>query len=247
MTFSQETLMAYADSELDAATRQAIEAAMAKDPQLAAEVERHRALRSELRAAFGGVLEEPVPPRLLDTAKSAPAGVLEKVTDLATARAARERPGGRQWSWPQWGAIAASLIVGVLAGRSAMQGPSMLVATRAGQVVATGALAEALTERPAGRVAGAQDLAIGVSFVAKSGEYCRTFTARDAAGLVCRTGDAWRVQALSQGQPAARSGEYRMAGAELPPLILRAIDESIAGEALDAQQEAAALEHGWQR
>jgi hypothetical protein len=247
MTFSQATLMAYADGELDATTRQAIEAAMAGDPQLAAEVERHRALRSELRAAFGGVLDEDVPSRLLDTAKSAPAGARDKVTDMATARGALKRAGGGQWSWPQWGAIAASLVVGVLAGRSAMQGASTLVATRAGQVVATGALAEALTGRPAGRVPGAQDLAIGVSFVAKSGEYCRTFSAGDAAGLVCRAGDAWRVQALSHGQPAAPGGEYRMADTGLPPLIVRVIEESIAGEALDAEQEAAALAHGWQR
>jgi hypothetical protein len=250
MTFSQETLMAYADGELDAATRREIEAAMARDPQLAAQVEKHRALRGELRAAFSGVLDEPVPPSLLDTARTTPAGTQSTVTDLATARAAREQPARRHWSWPEWSAIAASLVIGVLAGRTASERSSTLVATRGAEVVASGALARALSDRPAGDVPGAQGLAIGMSFVAKSGEYCRTFTARDAevlAGMACRVADRWHVQALSHGQPAARGGEYRMAGTALPPLILRAVEDNIAGEALDAEQEATALERGWQR
>lgn len=250
MTFSQETLMAYADGELDAATRREIEAEMARDPQFAAQVEKHRAMRSELRAAFGGVLDEPVPPSLLDTARAAPAGARSTVTDLAAARAAREQPARRHWSWPEWGAIAASLVIGVLAGRAALERSSTLIATRGTEVVASGALARALTERPAGDVPGTQGLAIGVSFVANSGEYCRTFTARDAevlAGIACRDADKWHVQALSHGQPGATGGEYRMAGAALPPLILRAVEDNIAGEALDAEQEAAALARGWQR
>jgi hypothetical protein len=249
MTFSQETLMAYADGELDAATRQAIEAAMARDPELAAQVERLKALRAELREAFGGVLAEPVPTHLLDTARTAPAGMPEKVADLATARAARERAGRRRWSWPEWGAIAASLVLGVLAGRLAQEPSSTLVATRRGEVVASGMLATALTEHPAGDVPGGQGLAIGMSFVAKSGQYCRAFTTRNGgalAGVACREDGDWRLQALARGQPGS-AGEYRTAGTQLPPPILRAIDDTIAGEALDAEQEAAALERGWKR
>jgi hypothetical protein len=249
MTFSQETLMAYADGELDAATRREIEAAMARDPQLAAQVEKHRALRSELSNAFGGVLDEPVPPQLLDTARTAPAGAPSTVTDLATARAAREQPGRRHWSWPEWAAIAASLVIGVLAGRTALDRSSALIATRGDDVVASGALAQALTERAAGEVPGTQGLAIGMSFVAKSGQYCRTFTARDShglAGMACRAADQWHVQALAHGRPAMGGG-YRMAGTQLPPSILRAVEDNIAGEALDAEQEATALERGWQR
>ena len=49
MTFSEETLIAYADGELDAATRAALEAALASDPQLAQRIERHRALRARPR------------------------------------------------------------------------------------------------------------------------------------------------------------------------------------------------------
>ena len=57
MKFSQEDLMAYADGELDAETRAAVEAAMAEDPSIAAEVARHRALRDRVHGAFAGTLE----------------------------------------------------------------------------------------------------------------------------------------------------------------------------------------------
>ena len=58
MKFPPETLMAYADGELDAQTRREIEAEMAVDPEVAQEIERHRALRAEVGGAFAGVLEE---------------------------------------------------------------------------------------------------------------------------------------------------------------------------------------------
>lgn len=96
MKFSQETLMAYADGELDAGTRRAIETAMATDPQIAAQVERYRNQRALLGAAFGGVLDEPVPDRLLEAAQSSPAGPERKVVDLAERRAAKMPSGSRR-------------------------------------------------------------------------------------------------------------------------------------------------------
>ena len=47
MTFSDQTLSAYVDGELDAATRAALEAAMAGDPTLAGRIARQRALRGQ--------------------------------------------------------------------------------------------------------------------------------------------------------------------------------------------------------
>ena len=59
MTYSDDTLMAYADGELEAAERAAIEQAMRTDPAIAAVVERHRALRADVAAAFAGILRVP--------------------------------------------------------------------------------------------------------------------------------------------------------------------------------------------
>src|SRR5579862_1257434 len=99
MTFNEETLIAYADGELDAATRAALEAAAASDPQLAARIARHRALRARLQEAFAPVLAEPVPERLLaSTRGEAPRQGASNVVRLEP----RARP---RWSWPEWSAI----------------------------------------------------------------------------------------------------------------------------------------------
>jgi hypothetical protein len=248
MQFSDEILMAYADGELDAETRHQIEAAMAADPSIAERVAQHQSLRADLGAAFAPVLDEPIPQRLLDAAQSSPASREDTVVDLAAVRAARTRKTEpRRWSWPEWTAIAASLLIGVFAGRTALQpSGSTLFASAPDGVVAAGALAAALSDQASGRSGSA--IGIGLSFRAKSGEYCRTFTARNdstTAGFACREQDAWRVRALSEDEAGASGGEYRMARTALPPAIVQAVEDAKAGDALDAAEEAAARERGW--
>jgi hypothetical protein len=236
MKFSQETLMAYADGELDAPTRQAIEAEMAVDPQVAQEIERHRALRADVGQAFAGVLTEHVPDRLVRAA-----------TKTATTTAAAPR---RHWAWPEWTSIAASLVLGVLAGRAMLPqsaGEAGLVAAGIdGRVIASGALAQALSEQLSSDDGSAID--IGLSFRAKSGEYCRTFGARSAnpvVGFACRDAESWRVDMLSTAPRAQSSGDYRMATTQLPAPVVQAIADRMQGEALDADEETIARQHRW--
>lgn len=249
MQFSDEILMAYADGEVDVDTRRQIEAAMALDPTIAERVAKHRALRADLGAAFGGVLDEPIPARLLEAANSSPASSrTATVTDLNAARAAKS--GGaktRGWSWPEWSAIAASLLIGVLAGRSALQpAQSEMFATTEGGIVASGELSAALNNQLSGTPTDA-NVSIGLSFRSKGGNYCRSFAAGTAAGFACREDAQWRVRALSESGAKAAGGEYRMAGSELPPAVLTAIDDVMEGEALDREQEQAARERGWNK
>jgi hypothetical protein len=248
MQFSDEILMAYADGEVDADTRRQIEAAMALDPSIAERVAKHRGLRTELGAAFDGVLDEPIPTHLLDTAHGSPKTQASKIADLNAIRAAKQRDARpRRWSWPEWTSIAASLLIGILAGRSAVQpSTSSLFATGNDGIVASGELSAALSEQRGGTADDAV-VWIGLSFRNREGEYCRTFAAGSAAGFACREADAWKVRALSEGATNAAGGEYRMAGSELPPAILAAIEDSMAGEALDAEEERAAQSRGWQK
>jgi hypothetical protein len=249
MQFSEETLMAYADGEVDADTRRRIEAAMASDPTLAERVARHRMLRADLGAAFGGVLDEPVPSRLLDAANSTDAGThTASVTDLSAARAAKSGvPKSTSWSLPEWSAIAASLLIGVFAGRSALQpAASGMFAATDGAVVAAGELSTALNAQLSG-TSTESDVQIGISFRSKDGNYCRSFAAGTAAGFACRENNQWRVRALNEAGAPAAGGEYRMAGSELPPAILTAIDDVMEGEALDREQEQAARQQGWSK
>lgn len=245
MKFSDETLMAYADGELDPATRSAVERAIRSDPTLAAKVRQHTALRSNVFAAFAPIADEPVPPRLTAATRSG------KVIQLNTARAARTEAAQekRSWSWAEWGGIAAALIVGVLAGGAGVAGlqeQPQLAATSGGALLAHGDLADALSTQLAGTTGQGAPVKIGVSFEAREGGYCRSFMMGAAAGLACRNGAEWKVPVMAQAAPAA-AGDYRQAGSEMPPMVLDAIDERITGQTMDAKAEEAARARGWKR
>lgn len=238
MQFDDETLMAYADGELDASTRAAIDAAIASDEQLAAKVEQYRQLRVTLSSAFGGVIQEPVPESLIATARSAPAG---NVTSLAQARETRVK---RRWSWPEWGAIAASLVLGIVIARVGGKGDDTF-ASRDGRVFAAGTLAHALNEQHGTERATGSDVEIGLTYKATSGEFCRTFTGlASVAGVACHSDRGWEIQALAHADGQSAEG-YRMAETSMPPLIRQYVESSMDGEALDAQAENDALARKW--
>jgi hypothetical protein len=241
MKLSPDVLMAYADGELDDATRREVDAAIASDPSIASEVARLKAQRDELAGAFSDVLHEPIPPSLLDTARTAPAGLA--VADLSQVRAQKNEARAPRWSWPHWVSVAASILIGVLIGRAAF-GPdtAAYLVAKDGRIVAEGRLAAALFERLGTSDSNEAGVNIGISFRAKSGEYCRTFatgTREGVAGIACRGPKEWRVQTLAA-VPAGTSADYRPAGADLPPAILQAVEAAMDGEALDAEDEAAA-------
>ncbi|QNA89169.1 hypothetical protein G4G28_13095 [Massilia sp. Dwa41.01b] len=142
MNFSDEILMAYADGELAEPERSAVERALREDPAVAAAVERHRALRADVFAAFAGVLDEPVPERLVPP-RPAPVHSLEEARAARASQAAQ--PAARQAtvsaprsSWAQWGGMAAALVIGVLAGSIMLGGRSdgQFVADAGGRLVA---------------------------------------------------------------------------------------------------------------
>src|SRR5258708_35320297 len=102
MTISDETLMAYADGELDAAARAAVESAMREDPQIEARVAAHRTLRRKVLEAYSAELSEDVPERLLAAARGVES-TRSKVVNLEDARAAMERRASRGRPLrPQW-------------------------------------------------------------------------------------------------------------------------------------------------
>jgi hypothetical protein len=242
MTYSDEILMAYADGELDPAERTAIEHAMRTDPAIAAAVERHRALRHDVAAAFAGILDEPVPARL-QPPPAAPVVSLDAARAARTAERTAAPPAARRrWSFPEWGALAAMVMVGVLVGKMVPGGGQPAIAGDGSQVVAQGELASALDRQVGGRDAGA--VRVGVSFAARDGGYCRSFVMGASAGLACHEGGRWRIPVLAEAATQAE-GTYRQAGSDLPPAVLDAIDARIAGKPLDAAGEDAARARGW--
>lgn len=242
MNFSEETLMAYVDGELDGSTREQVERAAATDPEVARRVAAHHALNRKLRAGFDPVLEEPVPARLVSLARGAHG---ESKPGALLQFPVRSVP---QRSWVQWSSLAASFALGALAWHFASRLNSVApITTSRGEFVASGALEQALNGQLAADQAPAAVVQMGVSFRSRQGDYCRTFRLRDtaaASGLACRESSGWTVQVLVHDAPAAQ-GEYRQAASAMPATVLHAVEDSIAGEPLDSADEAAARARGW--
>jgi len=274
MTLSDDILMAYADGELDPKTRAQVEDAMAADPRIAGRVAAHKALRNTVRTEFNKVLEETVPDRLVAAARAtsraplgdgvsrAPLGdgvarapLGDGVVVPLRARRARTVALPR-WAWPQWGAVAASFVLGALVLHFGTDWYSSgTVTERGGLLVAAGALDKALSDQLVSEQAADSAVRIGVSFRSKGGSYCRTFQLREKtnlAGLACREGDQWRLDVLARGEPSQDGGTgndahsgYRPAGSALPSSIVQAVDQAIDGEPLDAAAEAHARTNQW--
>ncbi|MDP9083704.1 MAG: hypothetical protein M3N50_08060 [Pseudomonadota bacterium] len=253
MNISDETLMAYADGELDASARAAVEAAMRANPQIERRIAQHRALRERICAAYAAELSNPVPEELLATMEAASHGRSGNVLNLAAARRQDTRKSARTPARSPWlplASMAASVLVGVAVGyfmSQQTQAPLMRIAD--GRFVARGQLANVLSNQVVADQRAGSAIMIGVSFVAKSGDYCRTFALSgtvSASGLACRHGPQWLIQALDQGPRAVGDQtEYRTASSPMTALILKSVEDQIVGEALDQASEEAARNSGW--
>jgi hypothetical protein len=252
MNFSDEILMAFADGEVDDATRAAIEQAMRDDPAIAAKVAQHRALRADVFAAFSSMLNEPVPEHLQAATRPLPkTATLLQMEPVRVQRA--EKKVARRWPWPQVAALAASLMVGVLAGRASLTGAGQdasaeaNIMNRGGMLVAQGRLATVLSQQLASAAPSDARMRVGVSFLSKQGNYCRSFTlGGSAGGLACRSGKEWTVPVFAENDAGATTGEYRQASSSMPSAVLQAIDQRMSGQTLNAKAEKEAQERGWQ-
>lgn len=317
MTFTDEELMAYADGELDDARRQQIQEAIGRDPEIAHRVNAHRTLRDSLRASFDPMLEEPVPVRLVATARSgahaaqidAGSGASAAQPDAASrageplpnaqphppaqpdagsgspepqpgtlpnpreaqpdagSRSPELQPGTRfepresqhdsrsnvvplrghrvpVRARPKWIALAASFILGALALQVAQHFLHAPIYTARGEILTSAELQQALSNQLASTASAQSGFKAGVSFLSKTGQYCRTFTLQSLAGLACNDAGDWKVQVLAH--TSAPGTAYRQAGSNMPPAIVQAVTDTIAGAPLDAREEANARAQKWQ-
>ena len=246
MNLDDETLMAYADGELDAARRAEIAAALEKDPALAARVAKHRALRAEVAGAFATVLSQPVPERLRAAAAGGAAPADRARGNVVQFPARGSRAPATPWRAREWFAMAASLVLGVvISWRAFSPGGSDVMTAHDGSLVARGSLATALDQQLASNQAGDAAVRIGLTFKARDGSYCRSFALRagGTSGLACRAGGEWRIPVTASADAAG--GDFRQAAGSIPPAVMQAIEARIAGDTLDAPGETQARDAGW--
>ena len=202
---SDEMLMAFVDGELEAQAFENVARSVAADPALARRADEFRSARDAAREAFGPIMAEPVPERLVDAIMQRTAGD----------HAAAHRPGLMRSALPLAASVAlAAGLGGYLLGQA--------VAPDAAPLLGGPALAQAVGSTPAGeqrtvRIAGRD---VGVTALADytvDGGICRIFEAVPAAseatrGIGCRFGETWHVNiavALPDGNgftPASSGG-----------------------------------------
>jgi len=234
-------IYAYVDGELDAESAARLEADSRADPALAARIAEQFKLRTRLRAEFDPVLTEPIP-RRLNAALAGPERGAAVTPIGAAARSARPAASPRAWL-----AIAASLAVGVFVGALVSRGPgNSPFAADEGRLVAVGYLDEALSTQLAGAAPEAAAAAIGLSFRAAGGEYCRTFALQaGSGGVACRRDGRWSVQLLDGAAAQPGTDDFRQASSALTPPILDAITALGAGEPLTTDEEQRLVRSGW--
>lgn len=231
MTFDRASIAAYVDGELDLVRAKRLEKAMAEDAPLAKAVEAERTLRARLSAHFDPVAEEPVPDRL--------AALLSDNVSLLDEQRSKKTARWYRRSVMQWGAMAASLVVGLMIGGTALNRDGGYVRDDGGILVASGELADALQTQLASTQGTDPKIRIGTSFAAKESGYCRTFESASLDGIACRAGKDWQLKQTLSGNGTSA---YRQASAGA---LAEAAAAMMAGEPMDAGAEKAATEKGW--
>lgn len=226
MTIDPEMLMAYADGELDPLSARRVEQAIAADPSLAEQVDRHRTLAASLRATYSAVEQAPLP-----------AAIEAKLRESARVVPLAPRPRRERALW--LGAMAASLVLGLVVGPLVLPRGGGDIAVVDGAILARGAVAKALDTQLASAQPSDAAVRIGVTFRDGAGRLCRTFEQGATGGIACTRDAGWQVERL-YGGVARQGGEYRQAGSPAASLMEDA-QAMMAGEPLDAAAEAQAV------
>lgn len=236
MTLTEELLIAYADGEVSGDALRAIENELKTRPDLRLFVEQQRALRQHFASGFA--LSEDIPDRLLKAVAEAPVSARWRWRQRFAAWTVAVA--GRRFilrtAIPTGAALALGLAIGVFV---TPQGSFRL---DNGAMLARGALSTTLDHQLASAQNSASAIRVGISFKAKDGRYCRTFTQAALAGVACRGTNGWAVAALAAAP--AETGSYRIAAA-MPDTVRKTVESMIAGEPLDAAAERHARDVGW--
>jgi hypothetical protein len=233
----EEKFFAWLDGELAPEEAAEVERQVAADSELSHRAAAHRAMAAGLRRAFDSVASASVPEDLTRAVQWRRSNVI----DFAGRRDGLARP----FASPsrQWAALAASLVLGILVGTAIVSGTAgSPVEVRGDAIYAAGAVDRAL-DRQLASAGMDRDVRIRLTFRNASGAICRSFETPASSGLACRDDRDWRLRGLFAA-PEGGTSEFRMA-AGADPRLMELVESTMAGEPLDATQEAEAKRRGW--
>jgi hypothetical protein len=248
---SDETLMAYADGELDDAEARVIGRAIQSDPALAARLQVFRITGRSLAPHFDGVLAGDPPASMLEAIRNAPVGrVPPPPSLLASLRGFLDGFGRGSSPWPAIAGIAAGVLIGAAATQLVGQGgpaESFLTVEADGRIFAAGELARVLETVPS---APADERTLGATstFESIDDRFCRLYRALKQTGLACRNapGD-WQVLAMAEASAGAGQNEYGPSGGSGSSAVADLANQLMKSEAaLDPGTEAALIARKWE-
>lgn len=257
--FDDETLMAFADGELEPRSAAAVSELIGTDEVVRKQVDSLRRTAALAREAFDDVLHAPVPDRLI-TAVHQPQDnvvVMRRPKDSVGDRVARLLPM----------AVAACITVvavGSLSHWLMRDGSMGDVPLTVGAVAPKSQLAHLLETQASGATLQLSGSTSQLSAVAtyrdKTGRVCREVevtsgrdadTRRIAAGVACRAGGSgsWTVEGVAHvaEASAARDPSYMPSGADEHDLIRGLLDRLGANAAVAPDEERRLLDSRWQR
>lgn len=242
--WSDETLMAYADGELDAPVAKEVEAAARADPRIAERIASFGRTRDLLKEAARARASDPLPPQLEAKVRETLRSARAEAPDSSKVTAFRQ-------SWERGSNFRPTTIAASIALAAGLAGGFFVAQNRDGADGLRGAafptpeIAGALDTLPSGRtqdVDGGEFQAIA-SFMNSDGELCREFELQAPelgrmVSVACHSDTGWQ-QRLALIEDVAPDGGYAPASSlEMLDIYLGSIG---AGAPLSSDDEAAAL------
>jgi hypothetical protein len=237
-----DRLSGFLDRELDAQQLAEMRSHVAGDVATNAKVERMSRNDDLIRAAFDGPMRERLPDRFNAAIDRGLAPIIVPLVDTIP-QAVAVNDNAKGW-WRASGVIAASLVLGVLLGTQLMPNSDH-----------ASALNLALDSTPSAQTTlleSGQSLTPQISFARVGGGYCRSFTLAKVgaikAGLACKAGQTWSIEALIPAAGAAGSAEqgYVLAEGPVAPGLDAIIDDLRAGDPMDKAAELAMIARSWE-
>jgi hypothetical protein len=251
MTFiSDETLMAYADGELDATEASRVRALVQASDTLQERLRRLRATDDLLKASVSTELD--VPERFAALLADGPSSTGASPAAGARVMPLRTRGWARRYWLPMGAGIAAALLIVVTGNIMTADRMPWLEQVDDGIALAGPVLAM-MADTPSGQSAVADGLEVKpiVSFVSADGRMCREAHVQDSEMasriLVCRDGaeNEWCVEAFARVNPIVNRQVYQAAGVPNDPVIDAAYGRLGRQAILDRAAEARAIRSGW--